>query len=184
MTMTTSQEKAIETAKQYIDRANELYNMDLPSIPISFKLKGRVAGKFIRNLVKQSSEIRYNKVLLEENEDDFLKRTVPHEIAHYVAYTMNSFCKSHGYEWKKIMRDFECDVKRCHSYDTTNSRQHRKQQRKYAYKCACMEHHISSIKHKRIQTGTIYRCNKCKNIIEIKGLILTLPEICDSLVNK
>jgi len=161
-TLTSSQEQAIEISKHYIDLANKLYNIDLPLISISFKLKGRVAGKFIRNLIKKSSEIRYNKVLLEENEDDFLKRTVPHEIAHYVAYKMNSFCKPHGYEWKKVMRDFECDVKRCHSYDTTNSRQYRKPRKKYIYKCACNEYSLSSILHKRILKGHTYRCIKCK----------------------
>jgi len=70
--------------------------------------------------------------------------------------------KSHGSEWRKIMRDFGCSPDRTHSYDTTNSRCSRKSQVRYIYACQCRKHNLSKTRHNRLQSGKAsYSCRHC-----------------------
>jgi SprT protein len=161
---TALQKKAIEETYRYIKLANDMYGMDLSQPVISFKLTGRTAGKanYMKNLIK------YNAILLEENGDDFLKRTVPHEVAHIVARNKSTYrIKPHGYEWKQVMKDFGLGAKRCHSYDTTNSRAKRSVSKDFKYKCACKVYHLTIIRHRRIQKGAMYTCRTCKGGLEL-----------------
>jgi len=161
MTMTSLQEQAIEKSKYWIDFANDRYRLNITYPTISFKLKGRCAGKanYTKHLVK------YNAVLLEENGDTFLERTVPHEIAHIVVrHKYGHYATAHGYEWKSMMMAFGCNPSRCHSYDTTNSAQGRKSKlgKNFDYKCGCKIYNLTVIRHRRILKGAIYTCRNCK----------------------
>lgn len=157
-------DKAIELTTYWIDLANDMYKLNLPYPYVSFKLKGRTAGKAFL----MANEVRYNPILLEENKDSFLNRTVPHEVAHLVAYTKDPVNgRGHGYLWKRIMRDFGLDASRCHSYDTTNTRQSKSTlSRNYPYKCACKTHNLTSIRHHRILKGAQYSCKHCNQILK------------------
>jgi len=171
--MTELQKEAIEQTKNWIDLANEKYGTNIPYPTVNFNLKGRVAGKAFLN----RNEIRYNAVLLEENGETFLKRTVPHEVAHIIVYkrfmsrSFNLFGqrpKAHGDEWKRIMRDFRVDYSRCHTYDTSNSRQYKKGlSREFEYKCNCTTFKLTITRHKRALKGAQYQCKKCKSVLKI-----------------
>jgi SprT protein len=103
---------AIQTTHNFINKANSLYRIQLPYPEISFQLKGTYAGKaFGRRWL-----IKYNYPLLEENFEDFVNITVPHETAHLVEFKL--FGKAgHKDNWKRIMKDFGIqNPKRCHNY--------------------------------------------------------------------
>lgn len=96
---------------------------------VSYTLTGRTAGR----ATFQEWKIKLNAVLLNENVDQFIERTVPHEMAHLIDYQLNpsvvitkpgSKNSFHGPTWKRIMHVLGADSSRCHSFDTTHSRRH------------------------------------------------------------
>jgi predicted SprT family Zn-dependent metalloprotease len=122
----------IETLRK---QALELFNLEVPFIPVEFNVRGAVAGK-----MDIHCGIMYlNPILLIENEQNFIDRTVTHEFAHYVdkqLYPENfDFRKIkrslHGPTWKRIMRKFGADDSRCHTYDVSSIR--RKKTKKYVW---------------------------------------------------
>jgi len=168
MTMTELQKQAVELTEHWTDIANEKYCLNLISPRVSFKLKGRTAGKACIS----ANEVRYNAVLLEENGEAFLKRTVPHEVAHIVAHKLadRDFIyriKPHGEEWEAVMRDFGLNSSRCHRYDTTNSRQPRKRSEVFEYKCSCRTFKFTIIRHRRVLKGARYTCKSCRSVCRI-----------------
>ena len=172
--MTDLQKDAVEGTQFWIDYANELYDLSIKCPPVSFKLRGSTAGQARYSSLKNDEEIRYNAVLLEENGKDFLDRTVPHEVAHIVVrHKFSGRRKPHGYEWKSVMRDFGLSSKRCHSYDTTNSRQSRgRMPRPFIYVCSCREHNVTKNIHNKMLRGQRRYCKLCRTNIEFKEMRL------------
>ena len=171
--MTELQKQAVEQTHFWIDFANEIYSMNMPYPTISFKLKGKTAGIASFSPMSNDTGVRYNSILLEENGNDFLKRTVPHEVAHLVVYARwmierNGKPTPHGYEWKRVMRDFGLNSTRCHSYDVSNSmvRTKGRMARVYSYKCGCQTHNLTIIRHRKIQEGDRYTCKRCRQILQ------------------
>lgn len=84
-----------------------------PSLPsIEFNLKGKTAGK----TYVEKNEIRYNMYFIEHNLTDFLRDTVPHEVAHIYEWTVYRSI-GHKYRWKEMMQMMGVlDPKRCHYY--------------------------------------------------------------------
>lgn len=96
--------------------------------------------------------VRFNPVLLVENVDEFIARTVPHELAHLITDRVYPHAHQggfkvvgygavrrkkrsvHGVEWQSVMRALGVsDVTRCHSYDTKNAAV--KKKNRYTYVC-------------------------------------------------
>ena len=168
--MTDLQQQAVDTVNFYIDLANEVFNRNLPKIPVNFNLRGRVAGMCRTTLLE--AEIRLNRVLLEENGQAFLDRTPGHEVAHYVTYRIyGPRCKPHGREWKHVMGKLGLDSTRCHSFDTSNSRCVRRRQQRYEYTCGCRSHNLSQTRHNKVMRGFMYRCKFCKGSLTYTGLV-------------
>jgi SprT protein len=104
--------------------------------------------------------IRYNLALLDRHGEAFLRDTVPHETAHYVAYRLHGRgIRPHGAEWRNIMQLFGADPSRCHDYDVAGLSARRL--RTYTYHCNCGPHQLSSIRHNRIIRGQRYLCRRC-----------------------
>ena len=82
------------------NKAKEIYGEDrLEGAPfVNFNIRGKVAGKV--DII--THEIKYNKILLEENYDAFCSRTIPHEVAHIVAFQLYG-SRGHDKYWKKVM---------------------------------------------------------------------------------
>jgi len=162
--------RAIAETNKYIDMANAKYGLRMICPAVSFNLRGRVAGRanYNQHLVK------FNKDLMIANEAEFFARTIPHEVAHLVAWQkfgLTRVIKPHGAEWQRVMRDFGVkDITRCHSYDTSNVRA-RVVRDGFMYKCDCMEHNCSSILHRRMLMGRTYRCRLCKGRLVLKSSI-------------
>lgn len=141
-------QECIEAASDYYDRK---FSMPL----IVFDVTGRDAGR--AHIYDWS--VDFNRVLLVENEEDFLERTVPHEIAHLIDYKVNpknfeciagTKRKLHGQTFKFIMTHVlgAKDANRCHTYDTSNTRR-KKNTVKYQYRCTCGCDNIIELGHKR-----------------------------------
>lgn len=143
----------------------------LPEIPIDFSLSGCTAGKCIyKKYSGKIIKLNFNLALAERYPDEFLKRTVYHEMAHALQFMHHPNSKPHGPEW-----DFFCriltgsNMSRCHSYNTTGIKRKRKT---FKYCCDCNTQHVlSSVIHNRIQSGWKYSCKKCKS--EIRLLVAT-----------
>ncbi|MET0081969.1 MAG: SprT-like domain-containing protein [Sedimenticola sp.] len=140
-------------------RASGHYRRKMPRVEIRFDLKGTAAGQ-ARMESGAAPVIRFNRELMNTNVDGFFERTIPHEVAHVVAYSLYRNIRPHGDEWKGIMSLFGADPSRCHSYDISLTRQRRLQ--RFGYRCNCQSHQLTSIRHNRILRGAHYICKSCK----------------------
>ena len=104
--------------------AGEKYG-DLGPVAISYKLKGMSAGqaRCRRNGVTGKAidlELRFNQEAISKNWDHMVKETIPHEIAHLVAYAFPHLgAKNHDRGWQRIARSLGCNGDRCHTIDLT-----------------------------------------------------------------
>jgi len=153
---------------------NAFSRHSIPMIDIKYDLRGRCAGQYTR--VNRSGlhksvglsyrSFRFNPVLLQENYEDYLENTVPHEVAHYITDLVYPHAKPHGREWKGVMESvLGVSATRCHKYDTTNSRV--RTVRRVAYTCACgHEHNVTVNMHNKILRGSVRICKKCRTQIK------------------
>lgn len=103
--------------KLCIEAAEEKYGK-LPRIRIRFDLKGRAAGqayyKRVRGVVEYG--VRFNVAAMNIDWDHMVKETIPHEIAHIVAYAKPELgAKGHNAGWKRIAWSLGCKGERCHT---------------------------------------------------------------------
>lgn len=124
---------------------------------ISFDMIGKKAGR----AYWRSRHIQLNHILLLENFEQFDQAIIPHELSHLICRNIyGKTVLSHGDEWKAIMRALGVEPDRTHSLDTTNSRTTAKV---FGYVCGCnLNNFLSTLKHKRSCSGTVYGCPKCK----------------------
>ncbi|ATH82968.1 MULTISPECIES: SprT family zinc-dependent metalloprotease [Pseudomonadaceae] len=131
---------------------------------VSFKLRGQKAG--VAHLTE--NKLRFNLQLYRENREDFLRQTVPHEVAHMVAHQLfGPRIQPHGEEWQLIMRGvYELAPQRCHNYEV----QRRKVSR-FIYRCSCPEGEFpfSAQRHAKVAKGQRYYCRRCKVTLQFTG---------------
>lgn len=150
-----------------LERARRHYDIKLPEVSVDYSLRGRCAGQALIDQHGQPA-LRINRQLLEDNLDDFLKQTIPHEVAHLVvqwqAREARRKPKPHGLEWQRVMQDcFDLEPKRCHSYQTTPARV---VTRPFLYRCQCRKHLLTSIMHKRISRSLQALCKSCRSPLQ------------------
>ena len=155
-------QRAIKTVREYTDVANRNFGTNIPMPSVKFDKRGTTAGT--ANYARH--EVNLNAGLFVRNVDDFLKTTVPHEVAHLVAFQVyqkgrGRSISAHGSEWKNVMYIFGVPANRCHSYDVSEVKQHKTLVR-ISYKCGCKTHEVTNATHKKIQAGHTYRCRLCK----------------------
>jgi SprT protein len=140
--------------KRCLDILGDRFQTTFATPEIKYDLEGRTAGQAIG-----THTIRLNLTLLRENRQDMLENTLPHEIAHCVVAARYPRAKAHGYEWERVMRLLGLSPTRCHNYETTPARIHKK----FEHHCLCPEPHlVGSAVHNRILAGKYYYCRKCK----------------------
>ena len=152
-------EQIVEKSQQLLNLAELHFERPMPEIEIRFDLRGQAAG-MVKILKKGGVLVRFNPILLTENRDSFLSQTLPHEIAHVVAYALYRKVRPHGPEWQLIMSFFGAESRRCHNYDVRRSTTRRFQ--RFSYRCDCQEHQLTTIRHNRIAKGQSYICRNCK----------------------
>jgi SprT protein len=140
------------------EMAEKLYRKSFPRPTCDYLKKGSTAGvAYLRG-----NRVSLNLVLLLENPEHFIKQTVPHEVAHLIAWQVYQ-CGNHGRGWKNVMKlCFNLEPDRCHTYDVSNVKRIRKALPKYLYKCGCTEYKVGPAVHNRILSGKKYICRKCK----------------------
>jgi len=151
------------------------YPVKLPR-EIKFNVKGQVAGYAYFDYLIGEGHLDFNPIIMEDNWERFIERTVPHEVAHfcvslYVGYltSRNGRRICHGKDWKGMMRYFGIsDSTRCHSYDT--SRAKTKTQRRWEYKCECSTHMLSTTMHNKIRKGSVRVCRSCRTNVNYVGV--------------
>lgn len=152
-------QQAIDQTRDLLQQAAPLTGKPLTLPPIRFNLRGKSAGQ-LRIDPHGACTIRYNLALLDRHGEAFLRDTVPHETAHYVAYRLHGrSIRPHGREWQQIMQLFGADPSRCHDYDVSDLGTRRL--RTYPYHCGCGTQQLSSIRHNRIARGQRYLCRRC-----------------------
>ena len=140
----------------------------------------------------------FNAVIFNENVEDFLARTVPHEMAHLIDYQvyqkqarMASFGavrwtrsgprrakrEVHGPTWKSIMRLLGAPESRCHSYDVTNARVKRSGNR-VTYVCGgCgKSYDVGPKHHNAILRGGKVWCRLCKTDLTPAMRVVAQPQ--------
>jgi len=171
--MADMQMEVNEAVAFYIDLASELYGMDFEVPRVRYDIRGTTAGQ----ARAYQWAVRFNPVLLQENFEDMIEQTVPHEVAHLVARKKTPYrIKPHGHEWKQIMRDFGKSATRCHDYDTSNARAWRRNvsrssvmapsrpRERFPYECSCCHKKVSvgPTQNRRWHQGTIYVSKCCR----------------------
>jgi len=136
--------------------AEEFYLKSFPRPEVTLNLRGRSAG--VAEL--QRNRLRFNPVLLKENQQAFLAQVVPHEVAHLIAWQLHGRkIRPHGREWQQIMQQvFGLLPQTTHTFDVT-----RAAKQGYIYQCACEEkqHALTLRRHNKIQRGQQYVCRRC-----------------------
>lgn len=125
--------------------ATRHYGREFPAVVVDYKKRGTTAG----TAHPGTRAISLNSVILMENQDDFIARTVGHEVAHIIDKDVNGHRHnvtrtgrfkrdSHGPNWKAIMVLFGQDPSRCHDFDVTNARVQKTNNRtKHIWTCGC-----------------------------------------------
>ena len=163
--ITDLQMRQVEVAtERCVEKASQLYGQRFDAITVHFDLKGKCAGMY--QVKGRNRRIRYNPWLFAKYFEDSISDTVTHEVAHYVVDCLYGLrrVKPHGVEWKSVMVELGAEPKATGSYDLTGIPV--RQYTKFAYKCACRTHQLTSLRHKKIlYKRAQYRCQYCHGFL-------------------
>jgi len=142
--------------------AEKIFGKKYPLPSVVFDLKGHTAGY----AHYQENKIRLNIDLLTRYTDDMINDTIPHEVAHLIAYQKYGRQiggSPHGAEWRHVAEALGCNGKRTHSYETKPARV----TRQFLYTCPCEnEFKVGVNLHKKMQNWARQRiCRECKGYL-------------------
>lgn len=158
------QAQVVRETARYIQLAETLLSRKFDDIPVLFNLRGRAAGMY--KVTRQERFIRYNPWIFARYYAENLAVTVPHEVAHYITDQVHGLrnVRPHGAEWRELMRMFGADASRTALFDLEGLPQ--RTYRKYAYRCDCNTHQLTSRRHNRIvRDRARYYCRHCGTVI-------------------
>lgn len=129
---------------------------------VTYDLRGTKAGV----AYLQQNAIKFNRTLLLENAEEFIRQVVPHELAHLIVYQVFGRVRPHGKEWQGVMNHiFHLPADTCHQFDTQSV-----QGQTFEYQCGCQTHFLTVRRHNRIlKKGVDYLCRKCKGKLVFIG---------------
>lgn len=134
--------KTLEVMKQ----ANELYNLNI-DLTVRVDLRGsKIAGQAQRKLGRYI--VRLNPLFCQQFPEDTLKETIPHEVAHIVAFALKQD-DGHGPKWKRIAQSLGCSGNRCHDHTIIDPR---KETYMVVFPCG-KKIEIGKIRYNRIMRG-------------------------------
>lgn len=157
--MQLKQQRIIAQTKICIEMANRMFDRQFPLPNIRFDIRGKTAGMALL----QRWEIRFNPILLSENDEAFLTDVVPHEVAHLIVYALyGNKARPHGDEWKFIMSSlFNRPPHTRHTFDVTSV-----EGKTFLYQCHCSTVKLSIHRHNKVCRGQArYICRKCKHVL-------------------
>lgn len=143
-----------------LEQARRLFGIRLPVPDVRFDLRGKAAGQ-VRLVPGMVWQVRYNAALMAREPDAFLAQTVPHEVAHLIAFALHGRgIRPHGDEWQAVMRHLGAEPTRCHRFAVDDLPTRRL--RRFEYHCPCRAHQLSSTRHHRALAGQTYYCVACR----------------------
>lgn len=166
--METLQEQIRQEAIKWYEKGLIDFPQKRHEIEFDFNLKGMTAGQAV---TKGTGEVilRFNMELAEQNADEFLSETVPHEVAHIIANIHYKENCGHGYLWQHVMLTWKKNPMRCHDYSIENVT--RRNTRGYKWECVRCGKVFSVGKNldgKIKAKPMAYHCNSCNgNIREV-----------------
>lgn len=148
-----------ERVSQCLALAGQRLGRAFPPPRVRFDQRGRIAG----SAWLERWELRFNPVLLMDNEAAFISDIIPHEVAHLVAFACFGKVRPHGPEWQGVMREvFGLEPHTRHRLDTTRVAP------TFSYGCGCRLHRLSLRRHNRIQRGKQqYLCMHCGKLLSL-----------------
>ncbi|MBO1520650.1 SprT family zinc-dependent metalloprotease [Oceanisphaera pacifica] len=155
--MTFLQERIISRVHDSMQLAAVKLEREFAPPQVSFTQRGRIAG----SAWLERWELRFNPILLADNEAAFINDIVPHEVAHLIAFACYGKVKPHGPEWQHIMRSvFKRVPHTRHQLDIS------KVAPTFSYQCDCRSHLLTLRRHNKVQKGTQrYQCCHCKALL-------------------
>lgn len=152
--------QVVDATQAWIERAAQVLALPLAPVPVLFDLSGTSAGMFRAR--GEECWIRYNPWIFAKHFEGNLHSTVPHEVAHYAVYSQRHRrrVRPHGPEWQRVMRGFGLPQEVTFKLDLAGVPVRRQQ--RHTYRCACREHEVSTVRHKRMREGRArYLCRYC-----------------------
>ena len=101
---------------------------DLGHVDIRYDIRGQCAGQARCRRDRISGKafdlcLRFNKEALAKDWAHMVKETIPHEVAHLVAYARPELgADNHNSQWERIARSLGCSGNRCHTMALTSAR--------------------------------------------------------------
>ena len=154
------QARVRQATQTCVTHASGLFERDFVVPPVHFDLTGRATGQY--RVLRGDAMIRYNPFIFARYFEDNLNETVPHEVAHFVVDQLWGLrrVRAHGAEWQSVMRALGAEPRATACYDLTGLPVRR--QRRFAYRCACNTHQLTTCRHNRVQRGQArYHCRQC-----------------------
>lgn len=154
----------LDTFLKFLEkRAEKHLDIKIPRYKISKKLKSkRILGLF--QVKNNKLKIKLNKDLILSNFEKY-KEVIIHEFSHmiiFVLYGYNENIRSHGKEWKNVMRIMGAKE------IASTTQVFEKELGEIIAICKCKEHYITKNRATRIKNGTKYLCRNCGKKLKIK----------------
>ena len=105
----------------------------------------------------QTGLVEFSTSLYEANTDAFMEDTIPHEVAHIIAYRVYG-SSGHDAAWKQVCYALGSNTSRLHSFKTNKNNG-------TAMRCGCMTHYFSPQRMAWVRKGKVYSCKHCNQIL-------------------
>lgn len=160
----------VKRVREFVPELCELgaQRLDLspvPVIPVSFDIRGPAGHAIYR-----PPSVSFNLPMLFQEKQDFIDRTVPHEVAHCLAYLkFGDLGRGHGDIWRYVLQTIGgTDLTRCHQFDTSHYSAGRKRQRRWPANCDCgAVRSVSTTIRNKMLRGQRRFCNTCKSTVQL-----------------
>lgn len=120
----TSEELFASAVREMLWKAVDMFNLGddfIDQVDIRFTIKGRTAGKAGKE--RGRYYLDFNREAIRDHWDEMLKVTIPHEVAHIVAYAKPALrAKGHNKYWRKIDLMLGGDGTRTHTMGLSRAR--------------------------------------------------------------
>lgn len=137
--------------------------LNLAEVPVEFYFGGRAAGK--ASFHNGNFKLHYNMLTAKDHLEEFLKTTVPHELAHIIVFKryhtkeryQGFYPKAHGKEWVEACVQLTgAPLKRCHTMTVVKTKRTRWYQYRSPTTGTCTYHarRYRSVRNKH--TGEVY----------------------------
>ncbi len=94
----------------WVNKANSLLDVQIPSPEIDYTQRGTVAAQTFTYSDAEGAivktRISFNPYYIVQDSQEFIETIVPHEVAHLAQNIMHPNSKPHGIEWIQIMKQF------------------------------------------------------------------------------